>query len=492
MSRHLLPLVASLAGLIACGRGVDPISTTTQPVTGQVCATGATVRGFDTSGADPDYGSAVAQGFGFAYAEVSDGLGNPRANFGANWAAMGQAGILRGAYQLFRASEDPIAQANLVVQAVGRLGPNDLPAMFDLELSDGQPASVIVERAHQWIDAVTAGTGKTPFLYTGPYFYQDSVNSPDFAGMALWIADYNPPGGCPVLPDQWSRWTFWQNAGTVAVQGIGAADLDLFNGTLDQLRGLAAGTGTLSGYTGMAATPDGSGYWLVGSDGGVFTYGSAGFFGSLGGKALNAPIAGIAAAPDGRGYWLVGADGGVFAFGSAAFFGSMGGKALNAPAVGMAVAPDGHGYWLVAADGGVFAFGSAGFHGSTGNVHLNAPMVGMAPTPDGLGYWLVAADGGVFAFGTAGFHGSMGSIHLNAPVVGMAATPDGQGYWLVAADGGVFAFGTAAFDGSMGSVRLNAPISGIAATPSGHGYWFVGRDGGVFSFGNAGFFGSRG
>ncbi len=30
----------------------------------------------------------------------------------------------------------------------------------------------------------------------------------------------------------------------------------------------------------MAATPDGGGYWLVASDGGVFAYGDAGFYGS--------------------------------------------------------------------------------------------------------------------------------------------------------------------------------------------------------------------
>jgi hypothetical protein len=30
----------------------------------------------------------------------------------------------------------------------------------------------------------------------------------------------------------------------------------------------------------MAATPDGGGYWLVASDGGIFTFGDAKFFGS--------------------------------------------------------------------------------------------------------------------------------------------------------------------------------------------------------------------
>ena len=55
----------------------------------------------------------------------------------------------------------------------------------------------------------------------------------------------------------------------------------------------------------------------MGSDGGVFAFGDAGFYGSMGGQELNAPMVGMAATPDGKGYWLVGADGGVFAFGDA-------------------------------------------------------------------------------------------------------------------------------------------------------------------------------
>ena len=77
-------------------------------------------------------------------------------------------------------------------------------------------------------------------------------------------------------------------------------------------------------------------------------------------------------------YWEVAADGGIFAFGDAAFYGSMGGKPLNAPIVGMAATPDGKGYWLVASDGGVFAFGTAAFYGSATNLRLNKPVNGMS------------------------------------------------------------------------------------------------------------------
>jgi hypothetical protein len=45
----------------------------------------------------------------------------------------------------------------------------------------------------------------------------------------------------------------------------------------------------------MASTTDGAGYWLIAADGGVFNYGDAGFFGSMGGRALVQPVVGAAA-----------------------------------------------------------------------------------------------------------------------------------------------------------------------------------------------------
>jgi hypothetical protein len=235
------------------------------------------------------------------------------------------------------------------------------------------------------------------------------------------------------------------------------------------------------------------GYFLAGSDGGVFSYGqvpgNAGYFGSAGNLTLNQPVVGMAVTPDGGGYWLVAADGGVFNYGDAMFYGSTGNLTLNQPIVGIAATPDGAGYWLVAADGGVFAFGDAFFHGSTGGQMLNAPIVGIARTLSGAGYWMVAADGGVFAFGNAAFAGSAGGLTLAAPVVGISPDPSNSGYWLVGSDGGVFAYGSAGFHGSLSGMALSAPISGIASTTDGGGYWLTAEGGAVFNEGDAGFFG---
>ncbi len=192
------------------------------------------------------------------------------------------------------------------------------------------------------------------------------------------------------------------------------------------LGGLGANAHLNSPIVGIAADPTGSGYWLTASDGGVFAYGSAQFHGSSGqtdptkppGGANSftpsAPIVGIAATPSGDGYWLVGSDGSVYAFGDAVDLGGMNGSPLTGAIVGITPAPSGQGYWLVGSDGGVFAFGDAPFEGSMSGKHMDGPAVGIQATTTGAGYWLDAADGGVFAFGDAPFLGCMVGSPLNA------------------------------------------------------------------------------
>ena len=235
-----------------------------------------------------------------------------------------------------------------------------------------------------------------------------------------------------------------------------------------------------------------SGYRLVASDGGVFAFGDAGFYGSAGSVGLNRPIVGGVPTKSNKGYWFVASDGGIFNFGDAKFHGSTGAIRLNQPIVGMAATPSGNGYWLVAADGGIFNYGDAKFYGSTGAIRLNQAIVGMAATPSGNGYWLVAADGGIFNYGDAKFYGSTGAIRLNKPIVGMSASPSGLGYWFVASDGGIFNYGDAKFYGSTGALALAKPVVGMRPTSSGKGYWFVASDGGIFNYGDAEFCGSTG
>ncbi len=183
--------------------------------------------------------------------------------------------------------------------------------------------------------------------------------------------------------------------------------------------------------------------WVTDANGAVFGQNDlpgppANNLGDTASVRLNKPMVGMSPTSDGQGYWLVASDGGIFTFGDAAFHGSLGSIRLNQPVVGMATTRDGAGYTLVASDGGIFTFGDAPFYGSLGSVHLVKPIEAMIATPDGGGYWMVASDGGIFTFGDATFHGSLGGRTLSAPIAGMI--PNGSGYTLIGQDGQLYPF----------------------------------------------------
>jgi len=156
------------------------------------------------------------------------------------------------------------------------------------------------------------------------------------------------------------------------------------------------------------------------------------------------------------GYWFAAADGGVFAFGNAGYFGSMGGVALAQPVVGMAVTPTERGYWLVGADGGIFSFGDATYSGSTGGIALAQPVMGMAATPTGKGYWLVGLDGGIFSFGDATFLGSGAGAFSHRAV--SVATSWPASLLEVAANGSILPLGDASFCGGLADVALAGTV----------------------------------
>jgi hypothetical protein len=85
----------------------------------------------------------------------------------------------------------------------------------------------------------------------------------------------------------------------------------------------------------LVPDPDGAGYWLVASDGGVFAF-QADFRGSMGGTRLNKPIRGMIAY--GSGYLMVGEDGGIFNFAGRNFRGSLAGTPPDVPVVAVAAA----------------------------------------------------------------------------------------------------------------------------------------------------------
>ena len=251
-----------------------------------------------------------------------------------------------------------------------------------------------------------------------------------------------------------------------------------------------------NGSTGVSVGPPAPhGYWLVGSDGGIFTFGVAQFWGSTGSLNLQRPVVGIVPTSDRNGYWLDASDGGVFAYGDTQFYGSIPGlglrpagsglpDSLNVPIVGMVPSIDDGGYFMVASDGGVFAFGDAHFAGSCPGIGgCSGSAVAVMPDHSGNGYWLVTSTGSVYTFGDAPYFGAPG----HGTVTSAVATPDGEGYWVLLSNGQVYNYGNAGGLGSPPAGDFNPldAASAVFSTSDGGGYWVTSALGQVFNYGDA-------
>src|SRR3984957_12261584 len=406
-------------------------------------ATAQRALGIDVSsyqGGSINWSAVRSAGGAFAWAKATQGVSITDADFAVNENNGKSAGVFMGAYHYAQPNDNsPASEASHFWSVAGGYvladGKTFMP-MLDFEVFSGAVgASSYSDWANQWCSDVRADAA-AGHVTIKPFLYTSACNGCEFnTSVAQWfddIADYNgqnPENGTPWSTctgcEVWGSgvWNVWQYSGGGSWSGVPTAvDLDVVNGGSVSSY-VATGTTDLTNRKGMATTPDGGGYWIVASDGGVFSFGDAQFYGSMGGQHLNAPVVGMAARPQGNGYWLVGSDGGIFSFGDAGFRGSMGGTMLNQPVVGIAATGTSNGYWMVAADGGIFNFGDAIFYGSMGGHPLNRAVVGMAALPSGNGYRVVAADGGIFTFGAAAFYGSTGSITLNKPMGGMEDTP---------------------------------------------------------------------
>lgn len=226
----------------ALGDGLQWDAGAPGPSQAKVCAAGATTPGIDVSyyQGNIDWNAVAASGVVFAWVRVSHSTQFEDPKFAANLAGARAAGIHTGVYQYFEPTQDPIAQADLLIAKLGPLQPGDMPPMIDVEAADKPSKAAYADAIRAWIDRVEKATGVAPFIYTGYYYWNDYVATGEFADHPLWIANYNP--GCPLVPDVWSTWTMHQYSSSGSVPGIaGNVDMNYFNGSPDDLMGYAVG-----------------------------------------------------------------------------------------------------------------------------------------------------------------------------------------------------------------------------------------------------------
>lgn len=195
----------------------------------KIMSTNNTTKGIDVSHyqGTVDWVKVKAAGIAFAYAKATDGNTYTDPQFHTNWQGMQAAGILSGAYHFYETNDDPVTQANNFINTVASLTANDLAPVVDIEIFKGNYGSNSVAANLQiWLDTVEKALGRTPMIYTGPSFWNQTINS-DFSKYPLWVAEYGVT--TPKIPFGWTTWNFWQYSQSGSVDGVtGSVDLDVW------------------------------------------------------------------------------------------------------------------------------------------------------------------------------------------------------------------------------------------------------------------------
>jgi len=217
-------------------------------------------RGIDVSKYEGtvDWPTVAASGISFAFTRASHGVAIIDTSFVPNWQGMKANGVIRGVYQYFVPSQDPIAQADLFVAQVTSAGgfeQGDLPPVLDVEEMDKLPKEKVLANVQAWIDEVQKKTGLRPLVYASPSFWTDLEAGPYAGKDDLWIAHWRVKQ--PKIPSSWKTWRFWQYSDKGSVAGVSTlVDTDVFNGTVAQLREYAQDPRPSCGF--------GLGGWLCG------------------------------------------------------------------------------------------------------------------------------------------------------------------------------------------------------------------------------------
>jgi GH25 family lysozyme M1 (1,4-beta-N-acetylmuramidase) len=186
-----------------------------------------------------DWATARRGGCTFAFIKASEGTGYTPTTFKSNWRGSKAAGVLRSPYHYFHPELPGKDQADYFLQEIagaGGLDPEDIHPALDVEDSFGQSAATVEAQLHAFAAEIEARTGRPTIVYTYPYYMRQFL--PHIANLVttspLWFASY---GSVPEHYLGEIPWTFWQYSDQGSVPGVQVGvDLDVFNGTLQQLK----------------------------------------------------------------------------------------------------------------------------------------------------------------------------------------------------------------------------------------------------------------
>jgi len=185
-----------------------------------------------------NFEKAMNEGLRFAFIKASERMFKDL-DFDKNWLNAKAAGMPRGAYHFLRGDISGLYQANFFCELL-KDDPGELPPVADFEYptKDGiYPSNALL---WQFLETVESRLGIRPMVYTSPGYWNQhgkikgtSNFDSKWAYFPLWIAHYTTAEK-PIVPQPWTKWTFWQ----YTAQGDGlkygaeskVLDLNRFNG----------------------------------------------------------------------------------------------------------------------------------------------------------------------------------------------------------------------------------------------------------------------
>jgi GH25 family lysozyme M1 (1,4-beta-N-acetylmuramidase) len=203
----------------------------------------------------------VAAGIKFAFIKASQGLEtDPAFLIHQHYLLANSTLIPYSFYHFYDTRLGALQQANYFCNLVETLGPNTLPPVLDFEedLNNGEiPLSQRATDLSLFLSTVKAKLKKTPIIYTNTAFFESylGIVSSGFGAYPLWISEYPfshqvsvndpvPDTKYMRLPTGFPTYTFWQFSENCLIPGAndvdGVFDLNVFNGSSDDLKALCA------------------------------------------------------------------------------------------------------------------------------------------------------------------------------------------------------------------------------------------------------------
>lgn len=172
----------------------------------------------------------------FVFIKATEGKSLLDENFNDNFFQAGEYGLIRGAYHFYSPTVPAREQADYYIKQV-HLTEGDLPPVLDIETVGRHTTESLRKEILAWLEQTERHYKVKPIIYTYYKFKQKYLDTPEFDSYPYWIAHYYVE-----KLDYKGEWKFWQYTDCGRIAGIkGAVDLNIYNGSMYDLRKLTIG-----------------------------------------------------------------------------------------------------------------------------------------------------------------------------------------------------------------------------------------------------------